>query len=174
LIVIGMQTCKPRFERLTQRAARLVITAGLLLGILLVSCSVINPDSFTVVGGDEQLMVLLRNDQDGHYQVRFDGRKPTQLNSLQVMLGGQILHVDVVQVAIIQDDQEVILEGDGSVPEGSQVIIDPEEEFEVRVTYHGQTLGGNYMYGFRMVYGDDPEVEPVDLITEFEYAVIVE
>lgn len=173
-MVIGMRNFKTILEHLTQTAGRLVITYGLLLGILLVSCSIINPDSFAMVGGDEQLVVLLRHDQDGHYQVRFEGNKPTQLNSLQVMLGGQILHVDVARVAIIQGDQEVILEGDGTVPEGSQVIFDPDEEFEVRVTYHGQTLGGNYMYGFRMVYGDNPQAEPVDLIAEYQYAVIVE
>ncbi|MGW8226292.1 MAG: hypothetical protein ACWGOY_11190 [Anaerolineales bacterium] len=173
-MVIGMRNFKTILEHLTQTAGRLVITYGLLLGILLVSCSIINPDSFAMVGGDEQLVVLLRHDQDGHYQVRFEGSKPTQLNSLQVMLGGQILHVDVARVAIIQGDQEVILEGDGTVPEGSQVIFDPDEEFEVRVTYHGQTLGGNYMYGFRMVYGDNPQAEPVDLIAEYQYAVIVE
>jgi hypothetical protein len=44
----------------------------------------------------------------------------------------------------------------------------------VQVTYLGQTLGGNYMYGFRIGYGDDPEAEPFDLIAEFDYAIIVE
>jgi hypothetical protein len=82
--------------------------------------------------------------------------------------------VDVVEVAIIQGENGVILEGDGTLPEGSQVVFAPDEEFEVRVTYHGQTLGGNYMYGFRIVFGDDPQAEPIDLIAEYDYAVIVE
>ncbi len=167
-----------QFVRIFQ--AKSVRTAGkylfpiLILGLLLVSCSLINPGSFSFVGGDEQLLVLIRNEQDGFYQVRFEGRDPAQLYSLHVMLGGQILHVDVVEVAILQDGQEVILEGDGKVPDGSQVMVEPDEEFEVRVTYRGQTLGGNYMYGFRMVYGDDPLAEPVDLIAEYDYAIIVE
>ena len=152
----------------------LVISAALMLIIPLSSCSISNPDPFVMVGGDEQLLVLLRNDKDGHYQVRYEGREPAELHSLHVMLGGQILHVDVVQVAIVQNSQEVILEGDATLPEGSQVLLTPDEEFEVRVTYHGQTLGGNYMYGFRIVYGENAQAEPVDLIAEYDYAIIVE
>jgi len=152
----------------------LVISAVLLLSIPLSACSVVNPDPFAMVGGDEQLLVLMRNEKDGYYQVRYEGRQPAELHSLHVMLGGQILHVDVVQVAIIQGENIVILEGDGTLPQGSQVFLASGEEFEVRVTYLGQTLGGNYMYGFRTVSGDDPQAEPVDLIAEFDYAVIVE
>lgn len=154
--------------------AWLALSVVLLFSILLASCSVVNPDPFVMVAGDEQLVVLMRNDKDGFYQVRYEGRQPTQLQSLHVMLGGQILHVDVVEVAIIQNGAEVILKGDMSIPDGSQVIFQPGEEFEVRVTYHGQSLGGNYMYGFRIVHGDDPEAEPVELIAEYDYAVIVE
>jgi hypothetical protein len=144
------------------------------LGALLGSCSVINPDPFIMMGGDEQLLVLLRSEKDGQYQVQYDGRNPTELNSLHVMLGGQILHVDIKQVVILHNGQEVILEGNGTLPQGSQLILTPGDEFEVRVTYLGQTLGGNYMYGFRIGYGDDPQAEPWDLIAEFDFAVIVE
>jgi hypothetical protein len=152
----------------------LALSVVLLFSILLASCSAVNPDPFVMVAGDEQLLVLMRNEKDGLYQVRYEGRQPTQLQSLHVMLGGQILHVDVVEVAIIQNSAEVILKGDMSIPEGSQVVFQPGEEFEVRVTYHGQSLGGNYMYGFRIVHGDDPEAESVELIAEYDYAVIVE
>lgn len=138
------------------------------------SCSIVNPTPFVHLGGDEQLLVLLRNEKDGNYQVRYEGREPVELQSLHAMLGGQILHVDVKQVAITHNVQEVILEGDGSLPEGSQIILAPNDEFNVRVTYLGQTLGGNYMYGFRIVYGDDPNADPFDLIAEFEYAIVVE
>ena len=41
----------------------------LLFSILLASCSVVNPDPFVMVTGDEQLVVLMRNDKDGFYQV---------------------------------------------------------------------------------------------------------
>jgi len=156
------------------RSVGLVFTAALLIGLALSSCSIVNPDPFVMVGGDEQLLVLMRNDKDGSYQVRYEGNKPAELHSLHVMLGGQILHVDIVHVAIIQGENEVILNGDGTLPEGSQVILEPGEEFEVRVTFHGQTLGGNYMYGFRIVHGDDPGVGPLDLVAEYDYSVIVE
>ena len=156
------------------RSVGLMFTAALLIGIALSSCSIANPDPFVMVGGDEQLLVLMRNDKDGFYQVRYEGNKPAELHSLHVMLGGQILHVDIVHVAIIQGENEVILNGDGTLPEGSQVILETGEEFEVRVTYHGQTLGGNYMYGFRIVHGDDPGVDPIDLVAEYDYTVIVE
>jgi hypothetical protein len=127
-----------------------------------------------MVDGDEQLLVLLRNNKDGNYRVRYEGRDPTELRSLHVMLGGQILHVDVQQVVIVHNDQEIVLEPDGALPTGSQVTLDSGDEFDVIVTYIGRTLGGNYMYGFRMGYGDDPQGEPFDLIAEFDYAIIVE
>ena len=150
------------------------LTAALILIGTLASCSIVNPTPFVNLGGDEQLLVLLRNEGDGNYQVRYEGREPAELQSLHVMLGGQILHVDVKQVVISHNDQEVILKGDGSLPEGSQIIFAPNDEFNVRVTYLGQTLGGNYMYGFRIVHGDDPEADPFDLIAEFEYTIVVE
>ena len=151
-----------------------LLCIALSLGALLGSCSAINPNPFIMMGGDEQLLVLLRNEKDGHYQVQYDGRNPAGLNSLHVMLGGQILHVDIQQVAIVHNGQEVILEGNGTLPEGSQLILAPGDEYEVRVTYLGQTLGGNYMYGFRIGFGDDPQAEPWDLVAEFDYTVIVE
>ena len=151
-----------------------LLCAFLILGVMLGSCSAFNPDPFTMMDGDEQLVVLLRGEKDGHYQAQYDGRNPAELNSLHVMLGGQILHVDIKQVTIIHNGQEVILEGNGTLPEGSQIIFEPGDEFEVRVTYLGRTLGGNYMYGLRIGYGDDPQAEPWDLIAEFDFAVIVE
>ena len=118
--------------------------------------------------------MLLRTEEVGNYQVRYDGRDQTDLRSLQVMLGGQILYVDAHQVAILQDGQEILLEGDGSLPDGSKVILSPGDEFDVKVTFLGQTTGGNYMYGFRIDYGDNPQEEPHDLIVEFDYSIIVE
>ena len=140
----------------------------------MVSCSAFESDPFVMIGGDEQLLVLLRNEKDGHYQVQYEGRSPAELNSLHVMLGGQILHVDIKEVTVIHDGQEITLEGNGRLPEGTQLILDPGDEFQVRVTYLGQTLGGNYMYGFRIGIGDDPQAEPWDLIAEYDFTVIVE
>ncbi len=152
----------------------IILSLFLILGFGLTSCSIVNPDPFVMVGGDEQLLVLLRNEKDGNYRVRYEGSNPVELHSLKVMLGGQILHVDVKQVVIVHNDQEVVLEPDGSVPTDSNVNLAPDDEFDVRVTYIARTLGGNYMYGFRIGYGDDPEAEPFDLNAEFNYAIIVE
>ncbi len=71
------------------------LAAVLILGVVVSSCSIVNPIPFVTLGGDEQLLVLLRNEKDGSYQVRYEGREPAELHSLKVMLGGQILHVDV-------------------------------------------------------------------------------
>ena len=152
----------------------LFLSIILIIGYALSSCSAVSPNPFAMMGGDDQLVVLLRNEKDGNYMVRYEGRNPAELFSLHVMLGGQILHVDVKQVALIHNGQEIILEGDGTLPTGSQLILSPGDELEVRVTYLGQTLGGNYMYGFRIGFGEDPQAEPWDLIAEFDYAIIVE
>lgn len=152
----------------------LAITGLLVITFVLSSCSILNPVSFEMVGGDEQVFVLLRNEEVGNYQIRYEGRNQTDLRSLKVMLGGQILHADVQKVAILHEGQEIMLEGDGTLPEGSQIVLSPSDEFDVKVTYLGQTPGGNYMYGFRIGYGDDPQGEPHDLITEFDYSIIVE
>ena len=165
---------KPFRPLLTIPRVWFLIFIGLTLGFLLSSCSTFNPNPFAMMGGDEQLVVLLRSEKDGNYLVQYEGRNPAELNSLKVMLGGQILHVDVKEVVIVHNGQEVILEGNGTLPAGSTLNLDPGDEFEVRVTYLGQTLGGNYMYGFRIGYGEDPQADPWDLIAEFDYAIIVE
>lgn len=152
----------------------LAFTGLLVITLGLSSCSILNPVSFEMVGGDEQVFVLLRNEEVGNYQIRYGGRNQTDLRSLKVMLGGQILHADVQQVAILHEGQEIVLEGDGTLPAGSQIVLSPGDEFEVKVTYLGQTPGGNYMYGFRIGYGDDPQEEPQDLISEFDFSIIVE
>lgn len=167
-------------ERGRRKESQRKILVWFLIGILLVvslgvsSCSIINPAPFVMVSGDEQLVVLLRNDKDGNYRVRYEGRNPTDLQSLQVMLGGQILHMDVQQVVILHQDKEVVLESDGTLPANVGIAFAPGDEFGVRVTYRGQTLGGNYMYGFRIDYGEDQQEETYDLIAEFDYAIIVE
>ena len=167
---------KLKFHRLNclKDCTWIAITGFLLVALGLSSCSLVNPSSFEMMGGDEQVLVLLRNEEDGNYQVRYDGRDQTELRSLKVMLGGQILHVDIHQVTISYDGQEILLEGDGTLPEGTSLVLSPGDEFNVRVIYLGQTLGGNYMYGFRIGYGDDPQAEPYDLIVEYDYSINVE
>jgi hypothetical protein len=140
-----------------------------------------NRQVFEIQGGDEQLLVLLRSDEQGAYQLRYEGRRPVDLQSLQVMLEGQVLHVDVVQVAVAPGDaaegesgQEIVLQGDGTLPAGSEFRLDPGEEFQVLVTFRGQTLGGNYIYGFRIGYQNGNRLRTYELNLNHQYAVFVE
>jgi hypothetical protein len=151
-----------------------VLLVFLLLGIVIAACSTGNSPSFDFVSGDEDLVVLIRNQKDGNYRVRYEGPNSTDLRALKVMLGGQILHVDVGKVVVIIDGQEFELGADGTLPEGSQVTLNSGDEFDVRVTYHGRTLGGNYMYGFRINIGDENIEEEVDTIAEYEFVIVVE
>jgi hypothetical protein len=133
-----------------------------------------NRQAFSIQGGDEQLLVLLRSEKQGNYQVRYEGRQPVELQSLQVMLEGRVLHVDVVQVAVVQGDQEVVLAGDGSLPAGREIRLEPGDEFQVRVSFRGQTLGGNYIFGFRIGYQSGERLRTYDLNLEHGFAVFVE
>lgn len=151
-----------------------IIYIFLLIVVGLSACSIFESTSFTMVSGDENLVVLLRNQKDGTYRVRYEGRNPTDFRGLKVMLGGQILHVDVGKVVVVLDGQEYELEPNGAFPAGSQVTLNQGDEFEVRVTYHGRTLGGNYMYGFRMITGEGSNEEEVDLIAEYDFVIVVE
>lgn len=146
----------------------------LVLGLLSAGCSAMNSPSFEFVSGDEELVVLMRNQKVGNYRLRYDGRAATDLESLQVMLGGQVLHVDVGMVVVKLNGQELKLESDGSLPAGSQATLNPGDEFDVQVTFFGRTLGGNYMYGFRINTGDETSSEEVDVIAEYDYVIVVE
>jgi hypothetical protein len=172
------------FSGLTNGISALLVQPGflkqrwvvfiLVLGLLAVGCSAINSPSFDFVSGDEELVVLIRNQKDGNYRLRYDGRAATDLQSLQVMLGGQVLHVDVGSVVAKLNGQELELESVGSLPAGSQATLNPGDEFDVQVTFYGRTLGGNYMYGFRINTGDESSSEEVDVIAEYDYVIVVE
>jgi hypothetical protein len=91
-----------------------------------------------------------------------------------VMLAGQVLRVDVRQVAVVHGDQEYVLGGDGRLPEGSELVLEPGEVFDVRVTFRGQSLGGNYLYGFEIGYLDGERERTVQLVLDYDYAIVVE
>lgn len=128
---------------------------------------------FSLVSGDPQVLVLLRNQKDGNYRLRYEGSRPVDLNSLQVKLEGQLLHVDVKPAVLLYNGQEYPLEPDGSLPPGTRLTLQPNDEFDVRVTYLGQTLGGNYLYGFRIGYAQGERASTTDLDLESKVEVIV-
>jgi hypothetical protein len=131
--------------------------------------------AFVLQDGQDQLLVLIRNDASGVYQVQYRGRQPVQLQSIKTMLAGQILHVDVREVAVSKESAEVVLEQPaGALPEGHEISLQPGDVFNIRVTLRGQSIGGNYLYGFRIGYQNGGSEQTFELVMDFDYEIIVE
>ncbi|OGO65512.1 MAG: hypothetical protein A2Z45_04710 [Chloroflexi bacterium RBG_19FT_COMBO_55_16] len=133
-----------------------------------------NRHTFVIAEGETEVVVLLRNEKEATYRIKHEGRKPVDMQTLQVMLAGQILHVDVKQVTLVHDGQEVVLEPDGRLPAGTEMKLAPGDLFDVRVTMIGQTTGGNYLYGFRLGYAAGNRTRTDELVLEYEYKIFVE
>ncbi len=104
---------------------------------------------FTLTQGDESLLILLRDTEDGVYTVQYNGRQPVEITGVQTMLAGEILHMDVEAVTLEGDTQQIaVVENQAEQP----FRVSPGGTFRVRVTFSGQTLGYNYLYGFRLTY----------------------
>ncbi len=104
---------------------------------------------FTLTQGDEALVILLRDTQDGVYTLQYNGRQPVEITGVQTMLAGEILHMDVEGVSLESDSQQVaVVQNQVEEP----FRVQPGETFQVHVTFSGQTLGYNYLYGFRLTY----------------------
>lgn len=153
----------------------------LLVGVLVIIAIVIavlqtqTQQSFLIQAGERELLVLLRNDATGVYQVEYQGRGQVELRSIKPMIAGQILHVDVKQVSVSKDSNEVVLEQPaGKLPAGHEIILQPGDVFVIRVNLLGQSVGGNYMYGFRIGYQDGASEETFELTMDFDYEIIVE
>lgn len=128
---------------------------------------------FTWVKGDEDILVLLRDEEQGEYTVQYNGSKPIELENLLVMLAPETLHVSVVEVVLVHEGEEVVLEKANKVPEGTQFMLQPGDNFDVRVTFLGRTIGGNWLYGFRINYDDGGGSETTELVLGFENAIVV-
>ena len=133
-----------------------------------------NRYAFSLQEGPKQVLILIRQDVQATYRVKFEGSRPVDLQSLHVMLAGQILHVDVKQVALVFGGEQIVLEPDGSLPPGRLLNLEPGEIFDVRVTFLGQSLGGNYLYGFKIDYGNEGRQGSYELVLDFDYSIIVE
>ena len=104
---------------------------------------------FTLERGDKALVILLRDTQDGVYTVRYNGRRPVDITGVQTMLAGEILHMDVEAVSLEDSTRQVVVvDNQAETP----FRVQPGATFRVRVTFSGQTLGYNYLYGFRLTY----------------------
>ena len=152
----------------------LAFSAIILLAIaLLIWQSNINNVEFVLVKGDESLLVLLRDEEQGLYTLQYNGSKPIELENLLVMLAPETLHVSVTEVALVRGDEEVVLEKTNIVPDGMQFTLQPGDIFDVRVTFLGRTIGGNWLYGFRINYNDGGGLETTEMVMGFEYAIVV-
>ncbi len=158
---------------------RMLWILWVVLGVLIISVVAFfvwrsqNQHAFILEQGQKDLLVLIREDAQSDYQVKYEGTEPVDLKSLHVMLAGQILHVDVKQVMLVFGDQEIVLEPNGSMPAGTNFNLKPGDIFNVRVIFLGQSLGGNYLYGFRIVYDTGGNEQTYELVMNFDYSVVV-
>ena len=82
--------------------------------------------------------------------------------------------MDVESVALENDTRQVQIE-QNRVAEGQSFRVEPGEVFRVRVTFSGQTLGYNYMYGFRLTYTEGGRTRTFDVTDkDFRFLLTVE
>jgi hypothetical protein len=168
----------PRFDskfRLGTTVWIILTTCLVVMAVIVLSgCNGIgNKVEFTLVDGDEEVLVLLRNEEEAMYSVQYDGSKSIELEKLLVMLAPETIHVSVSEVTLLRGDEEVILEKGSTVPVGTVFTLQPGDIFDVKVKYIGRTIGGNWLYGFRIDYDDGGGSKTTDLVLDFEYAIIV-
>jgi hypothetical protein len=60
------------------------------------------------------------------------------------------------------------------MPEGSELVLQPGDVFDVQITFRGQTLGGNYLYGFEIGFLEGARERIVQLVLDYDYAIVVE
>jgi hypothetical protein len=153
--------------------AWLLIGVLVIIGVVFVILRTRSGQAFVLEQGDKQVLVLLRNDAQANYQVQYQGRGAVALRSVQPMLAGQILHVDVKQMAVSKGEQEVVLEPDGKLPEGDAITLQPGDQFDIKATLSGQSVGGNYMYGFRIGYQSGSSEQTFEVNMDFNYEIVV-
>lgn len=130
--------------------------------------------SFLLQDGQKELLVLIRNDATGTYTVQYRGRGAVRLQSIKPMLAGQILHVDVKQMAVVKNGEQVVLEQpSGTLPANHEITLQPDDTFDIEVTLLGQSIGGNYLYGFRIGYSDGNSEQIYELTADFNYEIVV-
>lgn len=169
---LRMRNTRHRFGKLPIFVIFITFTA-----ILIGGCTS-NNIPFEFSGGDEQVVVLLRNDEIAEYQVTNKGNNPVEITSVLVKFAGEILHVIVDQTELQFNDQSVVLQKN-DVPEGQNFLVEPGETFNIVTTLKGESIGFNYLSGFRITYKEDGnsntvDVNDPDVPETYNYLVIVE
>ncbi len=153
-----------------------IITVALVVVALFVALIYQNQQAtrFTLVSGDQAVVVLLRDTQPGMYSVQYQGKASTNITGVQVMLAGEILHMDVDSVTLINGGQDVAVVKN-RVPEETPFEVKPGDVFQVKVNFLGQTLGYNYLYGFIFDCTLDGEKQTFQVTDkDFRFLVTVE
>ncbi|GAB4498596.1 MAG: hypothetical protein OHK0052_12170 [Anaerolineales bacterium] len=133
--------------------ALIVIAAGLFFWL--------QPDtSFQLIGGDKTLIVLLREQGEAVYQLRYEGSQPAQITNLMVMLAGTTLHTDIAEVTLLLDDQSITLQDGAAAP---PLTVQPADIVRVQVRYAARSIGYNYLYGFRVTFEQNNRTQTVDV-----------
>lgn len=168
---------KYSIKKLFSRIPLLLLLAVLMISVLLASCNT-DQSRFEFFAGDESVIVLLREDDLGTYQVRYIGSQPAQIRNIQTMIAGEILHVDVEQVRVVTENHDIVLV-DNNVPEGQALQVNPQDVLEMQVTFSGQSIGYNYLHGFRINFDVEGENLTEDVVDPevpdgYQYLVAVE
>ena len=110
---------------------------------------------FTILEGQGRVLVLIRSQEEVEYRLRYIGRQPVSLQRVQLNYkAGPDLTIfsDVTTMSLELGDQVVVLDELGSVPAGSSFELQPQDEFVLRITYHGRQLGSNRLDSFWLTY----------------------
>jgi len=133
-----------------------------------------NAIPFEFVGGDEAVLVLLREEAEGHYTLRYTGDDPGRLERLLPILEARVLHVGVGPIILHLDGRDIELEDGGYLPEGEEFDLQPGQLLEFSVIYTGQTLGAHRVLGFRLRYDIGRGIVEKDLEIDGEFGVFIE
>ncbi len=152
-------------------AAAVVVIVAAVAGFFAWQANVI---PFTMAGGDKQVIVLLRAPHDGAYTLQYTGNASITLKRLLPMIQGPTLNMDVEEVVVIHGGQEYVLDTDGYLPEAANIVLQADDTIDVRISYLGQTIGSNRLYGFRLRYDQNSSLKEVVMELEEYYMVYVE
>lgn len=137
---------------------------GWLIALILIGAALfiwLQPDaSFNLIGGDKTLIVLLREQGEAVYQLRYEGSQPAQITHLLVMLAGTTLHSDIDQVTLLLNDQSITLQDGTATP---PLTVQPGDTVRVQVRYAARSIGYNYLYGFRVTFEQNGRTQTVDI-----------
>lgn len=131
---------------------------------------------FQLTGGDDNPLVLLRNETAVPYEFTYTGSSPASLERLipRIQLYRDQVVVADVQRVYVEVDGEMVEMVDGYIPEGVTLDLQPGQTFNVEVVYLGQELGWNRIYGFRIQYSVDGRSIDDELTLRDDYYIFVE